>query len=193
MAPNHNLPKQALRLFPINMVLPQLSIQSHSTCHLHFSSSHTYATLLFTFFLLPLVRTSIQPKISLTARINARRSLPLPPIFLLLHLPFLIMHVYESEFLFLQLFSDCSKKALKWAVDNVVRDGDYLISITVRPEGNCEEEEMQLLETTGHWFISVFIWIRSFNFINLFCKWILRIQLIKFVHLVNFDLLFYFT
>jgi hypothetical protein len=54
------------------------------------------------------------------------------------------MNVYESEFLFLQLFSDCSKKALKWAVDNVVRDGDYLILIA-----DCEEEEMQLLETTG--------------------------------------------
>jgi nucleotide-binding universal stress UspA family protein len=41
-------------------------------------------------------------------------------------------------------FSDCSKKALRWAVDNVVRDGDYLILLTVRPSGNYEEGEMQL-------------------------------------------------
>lgn len=46
-------------------------------------------------------------------------------------------------------FSACSKKALKWAVDNVVRDGDHLILITVRPEGNYEEGEMQLWEATG--------------------------------------------
>jgi nucleotide-binding universal stress UspA family protein len=41
-------------------------------------------------------------------------------------------------------FSDCSKKALRWAVDNVVRDGDYLILLTVQPSGNYEEGEMQL-------------------------------------------------
>jgi hypothetical protein len=41
-------------------------------------------------------------------------------------------------------FSDCSKKALRWAVENVVRDGDYLILLTVRPSGNYEEGEMQL-------------------------------------------------
>ncbi|KAI6698950.1 hypothetical protein NL676_019069 [Syzygium grande] len=46
-------------------------------------------------------------------------------------------------------FSACSKKAVKWAVDNVVRDGDHLILITVRPEGNYEEGEMQLWEATG--------------------------------------------
>ncbi|XP_059458584.1 universal stress protein PHOS32 [Corylus avellana] len=46
-------------------------------------------------------------------------------------------------------FSDCSKRALRWAVDNVVRDGDYLILLTVRPSGNYEEGEMQLWETTG--------------------------------------------
>ncbi|KAK0606570.1 hypothetical protein LWI29_000859 [Acer saccharum] len=44
-------------------------------------------------------------------------------------------------------FSACSKKALKWAVDNVVRDGDHLILITVQPEGNYEEG--QLWEVTG--------------------------------------------
>ncbi|KAF3552239.1 hypothetical protein DY000_02004407 [Brassica cretica] len=28
-------------------------------------------------------------------------------------------------------FSECSKKALNWAIDSVVRDGDHLILITV--------------------------------------------------------------
>ncbi|KAF3456348.1 hypothetical protein FNV43_RR00998 [Rhamnella rubrinervis] len=46
-------------------------------------------------------------------------------------------------------FSACSKKALKWAVDNVVRNGDHLILVTVRPEGHYEEGEMQLWEVTG--------------------------------------------
>ncbi|XP_030528123.2 universal stress protein PHOS32 [Rhodamnia argentea] len=46
-------------------------------------------------------------------------------------------------------FSPCSKKALKWAVDNVVRAGDHLILITVCPGGNYEEGEMQLWEATG--------------------------------------------
>ncbi|KAG6664190.1 hypothetical protein CIPAW_02G075400 [Carya illinoinensis] len=46
-------------------------------------------------------------------------------------------------------FSACSKKALKWAVDNVVRDGDHLILVIVRPEGNYEEGEIQLWEATG--------------------------------------------
>ncbi|KAL1539133.1 universal stress protein PHOS34-like [Salvia divinorum] len=46
-------------------------------------------------------------------------------------------------------FSPCSKKALKWAVDNVARSGDHLILISVIPEGNYEEGEMQLWEATG--------------------------------------------
>ncbi|KAA8527374.1 hypothetical protein F0562_034911 [Nyssa sinensis] len=46
-------------------------------------------------------------------------------------------------------FSPCSNKALKWAVDNVVRNGDHLILLTIRPEGHYEEGEMQLWETTG--------------------------------------------
>ncbi|PKI78272.1 universal stress protein PHOS32 [Punica granatum] len=50
-------------------------------------------------------------------------------------------------------FSACSRKALKWAVDNVARRGDHLILITVRPEGNYESGEMQLWETTGSPFI----------------------------------------
>ncbi|KAK9161743.1 hypothetical protein Syun_008084 [Stephania yunnanensis] len=46
-------------------------------------------------------------------------------------------------------FSPCSHKALKWAVENVVRDGDHLVIVTVRPEGNYEEGEAQLWATTG--------------------------------------------
>ncbi|KAH6789223.1 Adenine nucleotide alpha hydrolases-like superfamily protein [Perilla frutescens var. frutescens] len=46
-------------------------------------------------------------------------------------------------------FSPCSKKALQWAVDNITRSGDHLILITVLPEGNYEEGEMQLWEATG--------------------------------------------
>lgn len=46
-------------------------------------------------------------------------------------------------------FSICSREALKWAVDNVVRKGDHLILITIRPEGNYEEAEVQLWEATG--------------------------------------------
>ncbi|KAL0368172.1 UNVERIFIED_CONTAM: hypothetical protein Scaly_1036100 [Sesamum calycinum] len=36
-------------------------------------------------------------------------------------------------------FSPCSRKALKWAVDNISRSGDHLILVTVRPEGHYEE------------------------------------------------------
>ncbi|KAL0323396.1 UNVERIFIED_CONTAM: hypothetical protein Sradi_2554800 [Sesamum radiatum] len=46
-------------------------------------------------------------------------------------------------------FSPCSRKALKWAVDNISRSGDHLILVTVRPEGHYEEGEMQLWEATG--------------------------------------------
>ncbi|XP_044487673.1 universal stress protein PHOS32 [Mangifera indica] len=46
-------------------------------------------------------------------------------------------------------FSPCSKKALTWAVDNVVRDGDHLILVTVQPEVDYEQGEMQLWEATG--------------------------------------------
>ncbi|XP_062108787.1 universal stress protein PHOS32 [Humulus lupulus] len=46
-------------------------------------------------------------------------------------------------------FSECSREALKWTVDNVVRDGDHLILISVRPEGDYEDGEMQLWATTG--------------------------------------------
>ncbi|KAI4344790.1 hypothetical protein L6164_011979 [Bauhinia variegata] len=46
-------------------------------------------------------------------------------------------------------FSACSNKALKWALDNVVRDEDHLILVTIRPEGSYEKGELQLWATTG--------------------------------------------
>ncbi|KAL0837432.1 hypothetical protein Bca101_089322 [Brassica carinata] len=46
-------------------------------------------------------------------------------------------------------FSECSKKALNWAIENVVRDGDYLILITVAHDMHYEDGEMQLWETVG--------------------------------------------
>ncbi|KAL2530632.1 Adenine nucleotide alpha hydrolase-like superfamily protein [Forsythia ovata] len=46
-------------------------------------------------------------------------------------------------------FSACSKKALQWAVDNVVRKGDHLILVSIRPETNYEKGEMMLWVTTG--------------------------------------------
>ncbi|URD80290.1 Universal stress protein family [Musa troglodytarum] len=50
-------------------------------------------------------------------------------------------------------FSPCCKVALRWAVENVVRDGDHLIVVNVQKEGSYEEGEMQLWETTGSPFI----------------------------------------
>uniref|UniRef100_A0A1J3CZ46 Universal stress protein A-like protein n=1 Tax=Noccaea caerulescens TaxID=107243 RepID=A0A1J3CZ46_NOCCA len=52
-------------------------------------------------------------------------------------------------------FSECSKKALNWAIDNVVREGDYLILITVCHDMHYEEGEMQLWETVGSPLIPV--------------------------------------
>ena len=46
-------------------------------------------------------------------------------------------------------FSPCSNKALQWAVDNVVRDGDHLILVTIRPDGDYEQGELQLWAVTG--------------------------------------------
>ncbi|CAN8270222.1 unnamed protein product [Cochlearia groenlandica] len=46
-------------------------------------------------------------------------------------------------------FSECSKKALSWAVDNAVRDGDYLILITIAQDIHYEQGEMQLWESVG--------------------------------------------
>ncbi|XVF28213.1 hypothetical protein REPUB_Repub15cG0010000 [Reevesia pubescens] len=48
-------------------------------------------------------------------------------------------------------FSPSSKNALKWAVDNVIRKGDHLIVITIRPEGS--HEKGQLWEATGSPYI----------------------------------------
>ncbi|TYH53207.1 hypothetical protein ES332_D09G082800v1 [Gossypium tomentosum] len=46
-------------------------------------------------------------------------------------------------------FSPSSKNALKWAVDNIMRKGDYLILVAVQPEGHYEEGEMQLWAISG--------------------------------------------
>jgi hypothetical protein len=46
-------------------------------------------------------------------------------------------------------FSSCSRKALKWAADNIIRDGDHLVLVIVQPEGYYEDGEMQLWEVTG--------------------------------------------
>ncbi|KAK9147055.1 hypothetical protein Sjap_006958 [Stephania japonica] len=45
-------------------------------------------------------------------------------------------------------FSKYSKRALRWAADNVLRDRDHLILLNVRPH-SYEGGEMQLWETTG--------------------------------------------
>ncbi|GMJ12277.1 hypothetical protein like AT3G17020 [Hibiscus trionum] len=50
-------------------------------------------------------------------------------------------------------FSPSSKNALKWAMENVIRKGDQLILVTVRPEGHYEKGEKQLREVTGSPFI----------------------------------------
>ncbi|XP_058083464.1 universal stress protein PHOS32 [Magnolia sinica] len=52
-------------------------------------------------------------------------------------------------------FSACSKKALRWAVENLVREGDNIILINVQSEVHYEEGEMQLWEATGSPFISL--------------------------------------
>ncbi|XP_058078029.1 universal stress protein PHOS32-like [Magnolia sinica] len=52
-------------------------------------------------------------------------------------------------------FSPCSKKALRWAAEHVIRGGDCLVLINVQPEGYYEEGEMQLWEATGSPFISL--------------------------------------
>ncbi|XP_057809717.1 universal stress protein PHOS32-like [Salvia miltiorrhiza] len=46
-------------------------------------------------------------------------------------------------------FSPCSRKALRWAVDNLSRKGDHLIMVVVRPDCHYESGEMQLWEATG--------------------------------------------
>ena len=46
-------------------------------------------------------------------------------------------------------FAACSKEALRWAVENIIRDDDHLILLTVLLEGHYEEGEMQLWEASG--------------------------------------------
>ncbi|CAA3017804.1 universal stress PHOS32 [Olea europaea subsp. europaea] len=46
-------------------------------------------------------------------------------------------------------FSPCSRKALEWTVNNIVRKGDHLILVTVLREGHYEEGEAQLWQATG--------------------------------------------
>ncbi|CAI0467001.1 unnamed protein product [Linum tenue] len=46
-------------------------------------------------------------------------------------------------------FSPCSVKALRWAIDNLARDGDHLIVVHTRPAEYHESGEMLFFETTG--------------------------------------------
>lgn len=46
-------------------------------------------------------------------------------------------------------FSPCSRKALSWALNNLIRKGDHLILLNIQPEAYYESGEMQLWETTG--------------------------------------------
>ncbi|KAE9599220.1 hypothetical protein Lal_00044135 [Lupinus albus] len=46
-------------------------------------------------------------------------------------------------------FSPCSIKALKWTVDNFVKEGDILILVIIRHTEYYEHGEMQLWEVTG--------------------------------------------
>ncbi|ERN02688.1 hypothetical protein AMTRI_Chr03g141160 [Amborella trichopoda] len=50
-------------------------------------------------------------------------------------------------------FSACSKSAIRWASENLVREGDHLILINVQGSVYYEQGEMQLWETTGSPFI----------------------------------------
>ncbi|KAK8971478.1 hypothetical protein KSP40_PGU010628 [Platanthera guangdongensis] len=45
-------------------------------------------------------------------------------------------------------FSSCSKEALRWAAENLVRNGDHLILVNVQKEV-YESGEVQLWEATG--------------------------------------------
>ncbi|XP_076892745.1 universal stress protein PHOS32-like [Bidens hawaiensis] len=45
-------------------------------------------------------------------------------------------------------FSVGSRAALQWAIDNVVRKGDHLILLTIRPDA-YDQTEVQLWEATG--------------------------------------------
>ena len=66
-------------------------------------------------------------------------------------------------------FSECSKKALNWAIENVARDGDYLILITVAHDMHYEDGEMQLWETVGSRTVSQTSFLVCFT-LNFFFK-----------------------
>ncbi|KAK8953311.1 hypothetical protein KSP40_PGU015681 [Platanthera guangdongensis] len=51
-------------------------------------------------------------------------------------------------------FSSCSKEALRWAAENLVRNGDHLILVNVQKEV-YESGEVQLWEATGSRFVVV--------------------------------------
>ncbi|KAF7837721.1 universal stress protein PHOS32 [Senna tora] len=46
-------------------------------------------------------------------------------------------------------FSPCSNKALQWTVDNLARQGDHLVLVTISQEKDYENGEIQLWEATG--------------------------------------------
>lgn len=46
-------------------------------------------------------------------------------------------------------FSPCSKVALRWAAENLIRDGDHLVLVNVQKYVYYEGGEMQLWEETG--------------------------------------------
>lgn len=56
-------------------------------------------------------------------------------------------------------FSPCSRKALEWTVNNIVRKGDHLILVTVLREGHYEEGEAQLWQATGSRMNSSFLFL----------------------------------
>lgn len=62
-------------------------------------------------------------------------------------------------------FSPCSKAALRWAVENLVKNGDHLIVVNVQKEGHYDAGVTQLWETTGsrmiHLFPHLFFFSRS--------------------------------
>ncbi|XP_058087720.1 universal stress protein PHOS34-like isoform X2 [Magnolia sinica] len=46
-------------------------------------------------------------------------------------------------------FSPCSRKAITWVSENLLREGDHLIVINIQPSFQYEKGEMQLWEATG--------------------------------------------
>ena len=93
-------------------------------------------------------------------------------------------------------FSACSRVALQWAVNNVLRKGDHLILVNIRPEANSEDPEVLLWETTGsrtliHSSLLVFITliiIYIFNFIIIIVNFSANIGSSYYVFLIRFVL-----